>query len=136
MHKHGVPHFGCHCAVCKGELDLLGNRAVKPASVQGYTTLPGRQPQRRRFPLKLRYIAVIALCTIAAYQYFSVQRGQLVQLHQKQTRLHTQLVSLHNQQAQLSKQQKQLNDKAYIARYASEHYHLILPGQVPFQLTH
>lgn|GEM_PF-3046092 len=97
------------------------------------------QPQRqraRRFPIKLRYVAVIVLCSIAAYHYWAVQRVQLQQLDQQQSRLQTQISSLQQQNTALTKEQKQLNDDTYIARYASEHYHLILPGQVAFNLTH
>lgn len=95
-----------------------------------------RQSSRRRFPVKLRYVAVAVLLSIAAYHYFTVQRVQLAQLNQKQEKLHTELVQLQAQHSKLSKEQQQLNDKSYIARYAAEHYHLILPGQIPFDLSH
>jgi len=94
------------------------------------------QRKTRRFPFKLRYLTVLVLCGIAAYHYWTVQKVELTELNQEQQHLQTQVINLKAQRSELAKEQKQLNDKAYIERYASEHYHLILPGQVAFNISH
>jgi cell division protein FtsB len=54
----------------------------------------------------------------------------------KQAQLQQSLNAAAKQHAELVKQSNQLQDDSYIARYASEHYNLILPGQVAFDVKH
>ncbi|QQE79417.1 septum formation initiator family protein [Alicyclobacillus sp. SO9] len=108
-------------------------RLHSPARKQNAPVAGQRKPARR---FKLRYIAVLALCGWAFYHYWTVQRVQLQQLQTKQHHLQSQLTELKQKHTQLQTQKKQLNSKSYIVRYASAHYHLILPGQVPFDLQH
>jgi cell division protein FtsB len=84
--------------------------------------------------MRLRYIAVIVVCGWAFYHYLHVQQPQLAQLNAKQTQLQGQLSTLQKQRDQLTKESQQLQNNTFIARYASQHYNLILPGQVAFDV--
>jgi cell division protein FtsB len=86
--------------------------------------------------LKLRYIAVLLVWGWAGYYYWHTQYPQLHALSAKQAELEQKLQAASKQHAELLKQSQQLQDDAYIARYASEHYNLILPGQVAFNVKH
>jgi cell division protein FtsB len=91
----------------------------------------------RRFKwLKLRYIAVLVVWIWAAYYYWHTQYPQLQALSAKQAELEKQLAAASKQHADLLKQSQQLQDDAYIARYASDHFNLVLPGQVAFNVKH
>lgn len=91
---------------------------------------------RRPKWLKLRYITVLCVCVWAVYFYWHTQYPQLQQLSAKQANLQQELSAANKQQTDLIQKSKQLQDDHYIARYASEHYNLILPGQVAFDMKH
>ncbi|MCL6517376.1 septum formation initiator family protein [Alicyclobacillus sp.] len=93
-----------------------------------------KKPVRSLPRFKLRYLLLAAVCTWAGYHYWHVQRPQLEQLSSKQAKLESQLAALQKQHDQLVQQAQQLQDDRYIARYASDHYNLVLPGQVPFDI--
>lgn len=84
--------------------------------------------------MKLRYVAVIAVCGWALYHYWHTQQPQLAALMAKQNQLQSQLNAMEKSKVELTAQSQQLQDKDYIARYASEHDNLILPGQVAFDV--
>jgi cell division protein FtsB len=86
--------------------------------------------------LKLRYVAVLAVWIWAAYHYWHTQYPQLQALSAKQADLEKQLAEASKQHDELLKQSQQLQDDAYIARYAADHYNLVLPGQVAFNVKH
>lgn len=92
-------------------------------------------PVRRR-KIRLRYVALILVCGWALYYYWHVQYPQLRMLQQKQAQLQQTLDAANRQHAELVEQSKQLQNDQYIAKYASEHYNLILPGQVAFNVSH
>jgi cell division protein FtsB len=99
--------------------------------VSRVATLP---PQSKSRWLKLRYLAVFAVCGWALYHYWHVQQPQLATLNAKQNTLTQQMAAMEKQRDELTKQAQQLQNKDYIARYASQHYNLILPGQVSFDV--
>ncbi|MCL6548715.1 MAG: hypothetical protein K6T30_07375 [Alicyclobacillus sp.] len=94
---------------------------------------PG-QPARR-VP-KLRYIALAVVCGWAFYYYDQVQRPQLAHLLSQQQRLEAELHSATVQQAELRQKVQEFQNDDFIARYASQRFNLILPGQVSFNIQH
>ncbi|MCL6637357.1 MAG: septum formation initiator family protein [Alicyclobacillus sp.] len=86
--------------------------------------------------IKLRYVLLVAVLVWAGYYEWRVEQPQLTQLQVKQQSLQSQLADLQKQHTELTRQAQQLQDDAYIARYASEHYNLSLPGQVTFEVKH
>ncbi|WP_051663166.1 FtsB family cell division protein [Alicyclobacillus macrosporangiidus] len=95
---------------------------------------PAEKPVRSLRRFKLRYLMLATVCVWAAYHYWHVQRPQLTQLSAKQAQLEQQLAALQKQHDSLAQEAQQLQDDRYIARYASDHYNLVLPGQVPFDV--
>ncbi|CAM3963108.1 FtsB family cell division protein [Alicyclobacillus pomorum] len=110
--------------------------ATLPVSHQSYPRGAKSPAPRRRKWFRLRYIALLAVCGWATYYYWHVQYPQLKMLSMKQAQLQQSLNAAAKQHAELVKQSNQLQDDSYIARYASEHYNLILPGQVAFDVKH
>ncbi|MCL6444792.1 MAG: septum formation initiator family protein [Alicyclobacillus sp.] len=98
----------------------------------------GQSPhvRRTRTPrLRLRYVALAAVCGWAVYYYAHVQRTQLVQLQQKEASLRAQLKAATATQVALKRKVAEFQNDTFIARYASEQFHLIQPGQVSFVLS-
>jgi cell division protein FtsB len=101
------------------------------------TNQPGKPPgMKKRSRFKLRYLGVALVAGWAAYEFWHVQAPQLADLNQQHAQLQSQLSELERQQNTLNNQVHELQSDAYIAKYATSHYNLILPGQVPFDLGH
>jgi cell division protein FtsB len=98
---------------------------------------PGKSPKaKRHFGFKLRYLGLAFVVLWAAYEFWHVQAPELAHLNQQNAQLQNQLSTLQHQQTTLNKQVQELQSDTYIAKYATNHYNLILPGQVPFDLGH
>jgi cell division protein FtsB len=82
--------------------------------------------------LKLRYLAPVVIGGWAAYYYLHTLHPQLLALQQQHQALTQQLTTLRRQHDQLAQEARNLQSDAYVAKYASEHFNLVLPGQVPF----
>ncbi len=85
--------------------------------------------------MRLRYLLLLASLAFAAYDYLHIQLPQLTQLSSQSRQLERQVAALKQQQAELQARIRQLQDDAFIARYASEHFNLVLPGQVAFTVS-
>lgn len=96
---------------------------------------PNRQPAGRRFP-KLRYVAVFIVCGWALYHYWHVQHPQLAQLQRQQQQLQTEVATMQQRHVALQREITEFHDNSFIARYASQHFGLYLPGQVSFTVRH
>ncbi|MDQ0190148.1 septum formation initiator family protein [Alicyclobacillus cycloheptanicus] len=83
---------------------------------------------------RIRYLAVVVIVAWAAYRLWHVEMPQLRALQHQQQTLQTKLTALQQQQTQLKTQVKEYQSKAFIAQYASQNLHLVLPGQVPFTI--
>ncbi len=81
---------------------------------------------------RIRYLVLLLVLVWAGYDYLHVQLPQLRSLEAQEERLQVQLHTLDQQHANLSMQARQLQSDAYVAKYASERYNLVLPGQVAF----
>lgn len=90
----------------------------------------------RRVSFRLRYVAVLAVVIWGAYQYFHVQRVEYQALRSKEEALQAQLQAMQEQQTDLEQQAQELQNDDYIARYASQHFNLVMPGQVSFVVHH
>jgi len=97
---------------------------------------PSKDAKSVMASFRLRYILLAIVCGWVAFHYWTVQRPDLAALNAKHQQLQTQMASLTAKKVQLTQQVQQLNDPAYIAQYASQHYNLILPGQVSFDFSH
>lgn len=84
---------------------------------------------------RVRYLAVAVVLVWALFRFWHVEMPQLSQLSRQQQALQTKLSSLQTQQGHLKTQVKEYQNDAFIAKYASEHLHLVLPGQVPFTVS-
>ncbi|RIV21765.1 hypothetical protein D2Q93_10420 [Alicyclobacillaceae bacterium I2511] len=84
----------------------------------------------RRF--RMRYFVFVLVLAWAGYDYIHIQLPQLGLLQTQEGQLQVQLNTLNQQHVNLSMQSKQLQSDAYVAKYASEQYNLVLPGQVAF----
>lgn len=94
-----------------------------------------RKMGKRRPPLlRLRFLALIVICSWAAYDYLHSERPQLSSLQTQHRQLESKLSKLQTQQQSLQKEKQQLNTKAYIEKYATEHTNLVMPNQLPFDL--
>jgi cell division protein FtsB len=91
---------------------------------------------RRKPWLRLRYVLLVVVCGWAGIHYFTVQYPEWKALEVQNVQLNHQLSQLNQQQTELHQQVQQLNSKAYIEKYATEHFDLILPGQVSFNMAH
>lgn len=91
--------------------------------------------KRRRF-VRLRYVLVVGVVVWAGHHYLYHQLPQLGQLQAQQTKLTQQLASLRQQHQTLQNQEQEFKNPAYIAKYAAEHYGVVLPNQIPFTLGH
>ncbi|WP_206831472.1 FtsB family cell division protein [Alicyclobacillus fructus] len=91
-------------------------------------------PVRRRFPVRIRYVAALAICAWAFFYYWHAERPQLRQLAAQNAKLERQLGALQAEQRTLQTQKQQLNNPAYIEKYATEHQNLVMPNTVPFDL--
>jgi len=92
--------------------------------------------RRRVFPIKGRYLAVLLVGGWALYYHFHLQSPQLQALQSKAASLQGQLAEAEKEHARLVKQAQEFQNDDFIARYASERYNLILPGQVAFDVKH
>jgi cell division protein FtsB len=86
--------------------------------------------------VKLRYIGLALVVLWAAYEFWYVQAPELTLLNQQHAELQSQLTALQHQQHALNGQVLELQSDQYIAKYATSHYNLIVPGQVSFDLGH
>jgi cell division protein FtsB len=110
--------------------------ATLPVSREAYPRGAKSSASRRPKWFKLRYIALLVVCGWATYYYWHVQYPQLKMLSAKQAQLQQSLDAATKQHAALVQQSTQLQDDSYIAQYASQHYNLILPGQIAFDVKH
>ncbi|MBX5437520.1 MAG: septum formation initiator family protein [Alicyclobacillaceae bacterium] len=88
----------------------------------------------RRF--KWRYVFLALVCAWACYHYTHVQRPQLQALRTQEQQLEQRLRAATREQAKLRQQVEEFQNDQFIARYASEHYNLIGPGEVSFSVEH
>src|SRR5579875_3394926 len=119
------------------ELSALPSRTTT-LSADKYSS-SSRKPDkssRKSSIFKLRYVILALICGWALYEYRYVQAPQLTTLRTQHEQLQSQLSSLQQQQSALKSQIQELQSNAFIEKYATEHYNLILPGQVPFDLGH
>jgi len=86
--------------------------------------------------LKLRYLLVGGVLGWAAFYYWHTQYPQLSKLQDQQNHLELQVATMQKQHDELVRQIQEFQNDAYVARYASEHFNLVLPGQVPFDVQH
>jgi cell division protein FtsB len=85
---------------------------------------------------RLRYVAVLIVVIWGAYQYFHVQRAEYQALKSREAALQAQLQAMQEKQKDLEQQAQELQSDDYIARYASQHFNLVMPGQVSFVVHH
>ncbi|MBX6352656.1 MAG: septum formation initiator family protein [Thermoflavifilum sp.] len=104
--------------------------AERGRTAAGSQRHPAHLPRARW--LKLRYLAPIAVCVWGTYYYLHTLHPQLVALQQQQQALSQQLQTLQAKNNELAQQARNLQDDAYVAKYAGEHFNLVMPGQVPF----
>jgi cell division protein FtsB len=71
-----------------------------------------------------------------AYQYFHVQRAEYQALENREAELRAQLQAMQQKQKDLEEQAQELQSDSYIARYASQNFNLVMPGQVSFVVHH
>ncbi|QSO50599.1 septum formation initiator family protein [Alicyclobacillus curvatus] len=91
---------------------------------------------RRNPTFRLRYVLLAAVFVWAGYHYFTKQLPEYHALKGQETALTKQLQTLQGQHQALQKQEVQLQDPAYIMQYAAQHYNLVVPGQVSFDISH
>jgi len=72
----------------------------------------------------------------AVFYYWHTQYPQLSKLQNQENQLQQQVVTMQKQHDELVRQIQEFQNNAYVARYASEHFNLVLPGQVPFDVGH
>ncbi|MDI9260792.1 FtsB family cell division protein [Alicyclobacillus sendaiensis] len=107
-------------------------RAVESRTLMGAKREPERK--RRTFPVRIRYVAALAICAWAFFYFWHAERPQLRQLAAENAKLERQLTSLQAQERALQTEKQQLNNPAYIEKYATEHQNLVMPNTVPFDL--
>ena len=96
---------------------------------------PGKSPRKQTL-FKLRYVGLVIVLGWVAYEFFHVQAPELSQLRKQNAQLQSQLSTLEKQKSDLQNQVQNLQSDKYIEKYATTHFGLILPGQVPFDMSH
>ena len=109
---------------------------VIPHTKNTYSAAPTAASLSWRKFLKLRYLLLMAVLIWAIYEYLVVLHPELVRLQAKSVSLQTKMTQLTNEHASLNRQIANLNNRAYIDKYATEHYNLTAPGQVSFEMAH
>ncbi|MDP9729760.1 FtsB family cell division protein [Alicyclobacillus tolerans] len=92
-----------------------------------------RKPWRKF--LRLRYVALCVVFAYAVIHYETVQRPILQQLEVQHQQLNNQLSQLKTQNTYLKNRVQQLNNPSFIEKYATDHFGLIVPGQIPFTVA-
>ncbi len=119
------------------ELSVLPSRTTL-LSMQNQTPNSHRplKSRRKQTLLKLRYVALVIVIGWVAYEFFHVQAPELNRLRKQNAQLQSQLSDLEKQKSDLQNQIQNLQSDKYIEKYATTHFGLILPGQVPFDMGH
>lgn len=115
--------------------------ALKPASLSRASERLGdssRIPSRVKPPkwLKLRYVLTLGVLGWAGFYYWHTQYPELSRLQHQQQQLQSQVATMNQKHDELFRQVQEFQTNTYIARYASQHFNLVLPGQVPFNVQH
>ena len=87
---------------------------------------------RRRFPVKFRYVIILAVVGWGAYTYWFVQRPLLEREAASKAALYQELKVATSQASLLTQQIKELHSNRYIAQLAEKKYNLIQPGEILF----
>ncbi len=87
---------------------------------------------RRRIPVKLRYVIVLAVVLWGAYTYWFVQRPLFEREAASRAALDQEMKVAQFQTRLLTQQIKELHSNRYIAQLAEKKYNLIQPGEILF----
>lgn len=117
--------------VCSEELSKLASRTA--------ATTIAKNPDKARgvFPrwFKIRYLVVLVILAYAASYLWHSEMPQLTVLKHQQHTLQSQLSTLQKQQTNLKRQVAEYHSKSFLEAYASQHFHLVTPGEKLFDVT-
>ncbi len=94
-----------------------------------------KQPQKRKFPIKLRHVIVLSFAIWGTYTYLFVQHPLLVQEAVAKAKVAQQVSTANQKSKQLTQQIQALHSNQYIAQLAERKYNLIQHGDILFTTT-